>query len=186
MYSRQAALDNLTSLAHYFLNYGKLQPGGPGYEIPYGTTGVLPYLLRLGEPASSTDDSEFEKLKVAFSRIAVHEQRLMEPLIAYLISKWDAGVRIVGPASSTGRAPTISFVVVGEDGKTKRLQSKDIVAKFDSIGNVSTLEPISLYESPLRHHSDWHSLWALLRLSAHIRPRSGTERRRYSYFFSAL
>lgn len=78
---------------------------------------------------------------MAFQRIAAHEEALMKPIFDFLLSEEakKAGVRIVGPESGKVevRAPTISFVVVGSDGKTKRLQSKDVVAKFDSLGGVS-------------------------------------------------
>ncbi|KAG8854892.1 hypothetical protein FRB96_007292 [Tulasnella sp. 330] len=138
MYARQASLDNsLTSLAHYFLKGYQLSPGGVGYELTYGCTGVLPYFVQLGG-GDITAGKEMEHLKVSFNRIAAHEQLLMEPLIAFLLSQYKAGVRIVGPESdrSSIRAPTISFIVVGEDGETKRLQSKDVVAKFDALGDI--------------------------------------------------
>jgi len=133
LYTRQASLDHLTSLAHFFLKTYKLQPGGVGYELTYGSTGVLPYLLELGN--GITDK---ERLSTAFTKISEHEQSLMESLIEFLLSKRDVGVRIVGPESSSKstRAPTISFVVVGDDGRTKRLRSKDVVARFDATGNV--------------------------------------------------
>lgn len=137
LYSREASLNNsVTSLAHFFLNTIKLQPGGPGYELTYGTTGVLPYLLSLGEAGGP---SESARLDLAFQRIAEQEEVLMKPLIGFLLSKRNVGVRIVGPESwaKEDRAPTISFTVVGQDGKTKRLQSRDVVAKFDAVGDVS-------------------------------------------------
>lgn len=132
----------MTSLAHYFLKSLKLQPGGPGYEVTYGTTGVLPYLLQLGGDEGRSED---DQLRSAFSRIAAHEQQLMQPLIQYLLSKRGVGVRIVGPESNLKeiRAPTISFVVVGEDGKTKRLQSRDVVAKFDAAGKASAAQGLT-------------------------------------------
>ncbi|KIO34165.1 hypothetical protein M407DRAFT_223831 [Tulasnella calospora MUT 4182] len=146
LYSRKSSLDNsLTSLSHYFLKdytagYLKLQPGGPGYEVPYGTTGVLPYLLSLAGSVGVGDRSESELLDGAFQRIAAHEEDLMKPIIGFLLSEEakKAGVRIVGPESANKqvRAPTISFVVVGQDGKTKRLHSKDVVAEFDSQGGI--------------------------------------------------
>ncbi|KIO34167.1 hypothetical protein M407DRAFT_17074 [Tulasnella calospora MUT 4182] len=142
LYSRRSSLDNsLTSLSHYFLkDEEKLEPGGCGYEVPYGTTGVLPYLLSLAGSVGVGDRSEIELLDEAFRRIAAHEEDLMKPIIGFLLSEEakKAGVRIVGPESANVqvRAPTISFVVVGQDGKTKRLQSKDVVAEFDSQGGI--------------------------------------------------
>ncbi|KAG9024294.1 hypothetical protein FRB95_011708 [Tulasnella sp. JGI-2019a] len=139
IYARQASLDrSLTSLAHYFLNTIKLSPGGVGYELTYGCTGVLPYFIQLGGGSSTASGEKMQYLKAAFEKIAVHEQLLMEPLVTFLLSQYKAGVRIIGPESSKSdvRAPTISFVVVGGDGQTKRLQSRDVVAKFDAIGDI--------------------------------------------------
>ncbi|KAG8928234.1 hypothetical protein FRC01_006256, partial [Tulasnella sp. 417] len=139
---RKSSLDSsLASLSHYFLgDIQKLQPGGSGYEIPYGTTGVLPYLLGLAGGVEVEDRSESELLEAAFQRIGAHEEDLMKPIMGFLLSEEarKAGVRIVGPESADQqvRAPTISFVIVGEDGKTKRIQSKDVVAKFDSQGGI--------------------------------------------------
>lgn len=188
LYTRQAALESLTSLAHYFLKSPsyKLQPGGPGYEVTYGTSGVLPYLVQLASQAPATAD--FEALQVAFARIAAHEQLLMEPLITYLLSKWDSGVRIVGPESwkLEDRAPTISFVVVGDDGKTKRLLSKVAVAEFDETGNVSQFDGILSVATDGLLISDWHPIRTLLRRSTSVRSWTGSGRRRHSHFTGSL
>jgi cysteine desulfurase family protein (TIGR01976 family) len=137
MYARKDAHPSITTLAHYFhdptaAKSYRLQPGGPGYEITYATSGVLPYLLSLG----GTAGDDHTKLKIAFERIAKYEQKLMEPLIKFLLENKDKGVRIVGPetADHTVRAPTISFVVRPQ-GKPP-VSSKWIVGKFDTLGNI--------------------------------------------------
>jgi hypothetical protein len=145
LYARLAAHPSLTSLVHYFIDAtdggsyppsAKLQPGGPGYELTYATSGILPYFLSLG-PLQSVA-SPHDTLNVAFEAIERHEATLLTPLVEFLLSKKKAGVRIVGLESVTSnRAPTVSFVVVGTDGRTKRLKSKDIVAHVDAAGNVS-------------------------------------------------
>lgn len=78
----------------------------------------------------------------AFNLIEDHEKKLLEPLMEFLRGKWDKGVRIVGLATSEVhvRAPTVSFIVVGEDGRTKRLLSKDIVSKIDQSKKVSIID----------------------------------------------
>jgi selenocysteine lyase/cysteine desulfurase len=79
-------------------------------------------------------------LNAAFESIERHEATLLTPLVEFLLSKKKAGVRIVGLESVTSRrAPTVSFVVVGADSRTKRLKSKDIVAHVDAAGNASLL-----------------------------------------------
>ena len=130
MYVRLSSLTgSLASLAHHFLDVDtkpyKLQPGGPGYELVYGCTGVPPYLRSL-TPTGSLED--------AWAAIAAHEQTLLEPLLAYLRGKADRGVRIVGEEKAGfGRVPTVSFVVVGE----RAVRSRDVVSVFDKKGNVS-------------------------------------------------
>ncbi|KAF8826976.1 hypothetical protein HHX47_DHR5001048 [Lentinula edodes] len=123
-------LGSVSAITHHFLRVDhksyKLQPGGPGYELVYGTTGVLPYLLSL---TPSND------LKASFNAIAAHEQKLLQPLLAFLTApeQIERGVRIVGEESpGTNRVPTISFVVVGE----KATKSSDIVKVFDKQGGI--------------------------------------------------
>jgi len=58
------------------------------------------------------------------------------PLIHYLTDakQWERGVRLVGDASiNLMRAPTISFVVVGD----RAIKSRAIVEIFDEKGGVS-------------------------------------------------
>lgn len=131
LYARQASLSNsITSLAHHFLKVDassyKLQPGGPGYELPYCTTAIVPYLQSLA-PSGDLDE--------AFALIAAHEQSLLAPLLGYLTSPEARarGVCVVGnEKADLNRVPTVSFVVAGE----KKLSSKDIVALFDKKGNM--------------------------------------------------
>ncbi|KAJ8079316.1 hypothetical protein PM082_021818 [Marasmius tenuissimus] len=128
LYVRHHSIKNtITSIVHHFLNVHsisyKLQPGGPGYELVYGTTGVLPYLLSL---TPSND------LKASFEAIADQERKLIAPLLEYLTASEQVkkGVRVVGDEKAGGdRVPTISFVVEGR-------KSKDIVKVFDSKGGI--------------------------------------------------
>lgn len=132
LYVRHSVLKtSVTPIVHHFLKVNdvayKLQPGGPGYETVYGTTGVLAYLLSL-TPANN--------LQASWDAIALHEQTLVEPLIRYLTEpkQWARGVRVVGDATvNLTRVPTISFVVVGD----RAINSKDIIEVFDKKGGVS-------------------------------------------------
>lgn len=137
LYASPSALASLTSLAHFFLKLSsvdpyKLAPGGASYEIVYGASFVPAYILSLAGTEKGTEDERFD---LAFDRIALHEEKLTERLMNYLISKRDRGVRIVGPISSKkeDRAPTISFVVRGE----KPLGSQFIVEELDKTKTVS-------------------------------------------------
>ncbi|EKM81595.1 hypothetical protein AGABI1DRAFT_105130 [Agaricus bisporus var. burnettii JB137-S8] len=131
LYVRHSILQtSVNSIVHHFLKVDdvayKLQPGGPGYETVYGTTGVVSYLLSL-TPARN--------LQASWDAIALHEQTLVEPLIQYLTEpkQWARGVRIVGDAAvNLTRVPTICFVVVGD----RAIKSKDIVEVFDKKGGI--------------------------------------------------
>ncbi|KLO20452.1 PLP-dependent transferase [Schizopora paradoxa] len=131
LYARKASLSNsITSLAHHFLKVDatsyKLQPGGPGYELPYSTTAVVPYLQSLS-PSGDLDD--------AFALIAAHEQALLAPLLGYLTSPEARarGVCVVGNEKiDMNRVPTVSFVVAGD----RKMASKDLVAVFDKKGGM--------------------------------------------------
>ena len=90
----------------------------------YGCTAIPDYLRSLSASASLED---------AWQKITQHEQTLVEPLLKYLKSKEERGVKIVGEeGSGLNRAPTISFVVAGE----KPIASREVVKVFDQKGNV--------------------------------------------------
>lgn len=123
--------ESISPVVHHFLKVHdksyKLQPGGPGYELVYGTIGVLQYLLSL------TPEND---LKASFDAITSHEQKLIEPLLSFLTApeQNERGVRIIGEETlGLTRVPTICFVVVGEKPK----KSSDIVEVFDKNGGVS-------------------------------------------------
>ncbi|EJF57324.1 PLP-dependent transferase [Dichomitus squalens LYAD-421 SS1] len=129
LYARRASLvSSLSSLGHHFLRVHdkpyKLQPGGPGYELPWGCTPVVPYLKSL-TPSGTLED--------AWLAVARQEQTLLKDLLGYLRSKYERGVRIVGDErEGETRVPTVSFVVAGE----RPIKSKDVVAFFDKKPNV--------------------------------------------------
>ena len=137
LYARRASLTgSLTSLGHHFLRIDdkpyKLQPGGPGYELPWGCTPVVPYLKAL-TPSGTLED--------AWAAVARHEQTLLAELLGYLRGKYDRGVRIVGDErEGETRVPTVSFVVGGE----RAMRSRDVVAAFDREENVRFWFSLSL------------------------------------------
>jgi len=169
MYTRLSALASLTPLTHHFLSpsyddkSSKLMPGGPGYELSYGATGILEYLLSISPlpfptPISSStyaDPNTIEALKATFNAIARHEQTLIAPLLGFLTSPKarTRGVRIVGEETqSEWRVPTISFVVMEdpENGR-KAMKSKDVVKVFDDKGNIG-IRYGHFYAYTLVHH----------------------------------
>ncbi|KAH7890443.1 pyridoxal phosphate-dependent transferase [Phlebopus sp. FC_14] len=131
LYMRSSALcSSLTKIVHHFLAVEskpyKVQIGGPGYELVYGATGVVPYLLSL---TPSND------LQASFDAIAEHEQQLLRPLLTFLTDakQFARGVRVVGTSNiDMTRVPTISFVITGQNA----VKSRDIVAAFDKKGGI--------------------------------------------------
>jgi len=66
-------------------------------------------------------------LDATFVAIAAHEQTLLEPLLQWLGSKHERGVRIVRQGVGVDRVLTVSFVVVGPGA----IRSRDVVKVFD-------------------------------------------------------
>ncbi|KAH0583242.1 Cysteine desulfurase [Termitomyces sp. J132] len=131
LYVRSEALHASTKpLVHHFLKMddtaSKLQPGGPGYELAYASTGAVEYLLTL---------TPFRDLRKTFDAIAEYEQSLLRPLLGFLCAseQRERGVRVVGEEKvDLSRVPTVSFVVVGK----KPIRSRDIVRVFDQKGGI--------------------------------------------------
>jgi selenocysteine lyase/cysteine desulfurase len=176
---------DIPSLGHYFHPHTpsyKLAPGGAPYELQAGCAEVLPYLLTLGCCTGQADDEQ-AALNRAYERIRTHERKLTGRLLDYLVGDEavSRGLRVVGPQTVEGRAPTISFVVVepveGKEGVwRKRMRSRDVVKAFDDTGEVSG-RPRSFHERCHRRLTvedaippDWHQVRTLLRHSHHATP----------------
>lgn len=118
----------------------------------YGCTAVPEYIRSLSASALLED---------AWQKIALHEQTLVKPLLDYLKSKEGRGVRIVGEESSgLSRAPTISFVVVGE----RPIASRAVVRAFDQKGNVSDNMSCFYQLCESNGSADWYPLRTFLRV----------------------
>lgn len=160
LYVRSSVLQqSVTKIVHHFLKVEnvayKLQPGGPGYEIVYGTTGVNAYLLSL---------TPKNDLKSTYEAIAAHEQTILQPLLSFLTdpTRKARGVRVVGEEIvNLERVPTVSFVVIGQHP----IRSRDIVGIFNKKGGVSDYLSLDLFTF-VDIHSDWYSLWPFLRVHA--------------------
>ena len=158
LYVRSEVLQtSVSSITHHFLDVDtkpyKIQPGGPGYELLYGSTGIVPYLLSL-----TLENS----LQASFNTIALHEQELLKILLGYLThpEQKARGVRIIGHESvNLTRVPTLSFVIVGE----RSIKSKDVVAVFDRKGGVCLFSVIGVI-CALISYTGRYSIWPLLRI----------------------
>lgn len=115
MYGKQNALAELANINHQFFADDDLpwsmMPGAYPYELGYGALGVTEYLGAMARHHGVDDDRN--ALDAAFSLIAEHETRLIEPLLAFLRNR--PGVRIFGvpEADSTRRLPTAAFAIDG-------------------------------------------------------------------------
>lgn len=139
-YSKKQHLETLSNINHFFLEDEltyKLQPGNLNFELTYGLTGVLDYLVGLDKLDSSnaiaSDKTGNESLGTnvalakAFQLIANQERALQTKLLDFLNSK--SNVRVIGRSDPdrSQRVPTISFVVDG-------MKSSSIVEQVDPHG----------------------------------------------------
>jgi hypothetical protein len=105
----------------------KIQFAGPAFELVYGSTGSLEYLLSM---------SPSRTLKETYDLIAEYDQTLTKPLLDFLTAPEQRarGVRVIGSEeTSIHREPTICFVVKGD----RPISSQDIVNAFVKEGGVS-------------------------------------------------
>jgi hypothetical protein len=140
MYVRKTALEtSVQSIIHHFLSPAvdsigyKLQPAGPGYELTWVSTAVLPYLKSLTTAGT---------LQSTYEAMSAHDSELATMILGYLTSEkvFSRGVRIVGSGeSSPERMPTISFLVTAGSSGEPGMKSKEVVGKFDKRGLVCLL-----------------------------------------------
>lgn len=137
MYVRKSALEgSVKSVVHHFLspsvdtNGYKLQPNGPGYELTWGTTAIVPYI----ESLTSTGT-----LKAGYHAIQAHDAEIAEAMLAYLTADKQRarGVRVVGSEEPTlERMPTVSFLIVDGANGEPSVKSKALINRFDKRGEV--------------------------------------------------
>jgi len=134
---RKAALkDSVSSVVHHFLspsvdtNGFKLQPNGPGYELTWGSTAIVPYIKSLTSEGT---------LDAGYQAMVAHDAEIAEAMLAYLTAdkQRSRGVRVVGSEdASPQRMPTVSFLIVeGADGEPG-IKSKELVNLFDKQGEI--------------------------------------------------
>lgn len=117
LYGKRARLLEAANQNHFF-HEGKLpeklNPGGLNYEAVASLTGIVEYFEALYAHHFAQAENDFHaRLARVFELFAQQEQRLNEPLLAYLASK--PGVRLIGGRvpDRERRLPTFSFVVEG-------------------------------------------------------------------------
>lgn len=117
LYVRRELLEQAKGQNHFFVPEDalpqKLQPGGVAHELAAGLPGIGAYLDGVAEHHGLRAETRREGWARAFELFTAHEERLVAPLIEYLVAH--PRCRLIGPATSDGtlRAPTVAFVVDG-------------------------------------------------------------------------
>ncbi|UCH72876.1 MAG: aminotransferase class V-fold PLP-dependent enzyme, partial [Rhodospirillales bacterium] len=120
LYSKRAHFLSVRAQNHFFIADSdiplKLNPGGPNHELTAALTGIIDYFELLhrhhfGESHLPLHD----RLGQLFALFAEHEERIAEPLVAFLQAH--PKVRLIGrgTADQQQRAPTFSFQVAGRN-----------------------------------------------------------------------
>lgn len=119
--------NKLPNQGHFF-NEGQLRkrlvPAGPDHAQTAACAGIADYLEAFAALASGDGSNPFRR---AEALMHAQEKALMAPLLDYLRSRND--IRLIGPATPEGRAPTIS-IELDEPGMdaAKRLANHKIMA----------------------------------------------------------
>lgn len=118
VWTRAGLAERLTNQGHWFnaaKTTARLTPAGPDHAAVAATGGMVDYYEDLHRhhfgPTDQTPNSATtlpERIAQVFELVAVHEERLLAPLLDFVSSR---GLRLVGSASRSrnDRAPTVAF-----------------------------------------------------------------------------
>lgn len=126
MYTRRSLLDSVHHEGHYFneaKSSTRLTPAGPDHVEIGAAGGIIDYYDAVHAHHFGTDSglSTAERMRDVFGLFAAHEQKLMQPVVDFLVARDD--VTLVGSQSAdhTVRAPTFGFY-------SSKVSSADIYA----------------------------------------------------------
>lgn len=117
LYVRRELLEHARGQNHFFVPEDalpqKLQPGSVAHELAAGLPGIGAYLDGVAEHHGARGETRREGWARAFAMFTAHEERLVAPLIDFLVAH--PRCRLIGPATADAaiRAPTVAFVVDG-------------------------------------------------------------------------
>jgi cysteine desulfurase family protein (TIGR01976 family) len=148
LFGQREHLLDLANINHVFIARDvlpyKLQPGSVTFELAAAIPAIVDYLAGLGGAAGSLR----ERLERAFAAIALHEERLVAPLLAYLAGK--PGVRVAGVpvADRARRIATVSFAVAGRDASEipAHLDAHRIGIRYGDFHSRRLVEELGLTE----------------------------------------
>lgn len=152
LYGKYDLFAELDNLYHYF--YGKdkvpakLEPGNASYELAYSSTGIVDYLMELGQHSGASGGVR-DKIAAAFGSITAHENKISERLLSYLRGRNDCLIVGYPNGADPARVPTISFKIEGWDSGelAKRMDQYNIAIRFGDFHARRLLEYLELTEN---------------------------------------
>jgi len=108
---KQALADALPNQGHYFnegVRYKRFTPAGPDHAQVAACAGMVDYLDAVHAHHFEAEPDAAARGRAVHGLTAVHEGRLLAPLIDYLRGRND--VRLLGPQQAEGRVATVSVV----------------------------------------------------------------------------
>ena len=138
MYGKKEILDKLPNQNHEFLEGDvpyTLNPGGPNHEELSSLIGIYEYFDDLYKHHFSNENISIrDKIKKINDLIAIHEEKIANPLLKYLDSNKD--IRLIGKnkIENRNRAPTIAFTSNKYSSKylSKHLIKNNIATRNDN------------------------------------------------------
>jgi len=135
LFGKYDQLLDLDNIYHFFFDKSnvpaKLEPGNVNFELTYGSSAILDYLLDLGNRETSVGSAR-EKCIAAYSSITDQERILGEHLLKYLRSRDDCSIIGLSDGNDPRCVPTISFTIDGKDPAKicKEMDSFKIALRF--------------------------------------------------------
>jgi selenocysteine lyase/cysteine desulfurase len=129
MFLRREVNAALPNQGHFF-NDGKpgarFTPAGPDHAQIASVNGVLDYMDAVADHHGHQGQPVGARAAAVRELFRAHETALLQPLLDYLVKQ--PGLRLIGRARATDRAPTVSFTVKGRDsaGIAARLADANI------------------------------------------------------------
>ena len=111
MYVKKALIKKMENQSHFFkegITRSMITPAGPDHAQIGSVSGILDYFDAVYEHHFEESVVPPKRNRAINTLFYEHEQLLLERLLAFLRSRDD--VRIVGPTSALGRAPTVAII----------------------------------------------------------------------------
>ena len=146
MVLRRGLGEALPNQAHFFnadTLYKRFTPAGPDHAQIAACAGIADYLDGLHAHHFAPEPDPRRRAAQVHDLMRAHEERLMEPLLAYLRERND--LRLIGPGSAQGRAPTVA-VASGQAGRAlaEALAAQGIMAGGGDFYAVRALRALGI------------------------------------------